>query len=437
MIRPLAVHLLLLTCFARAENWPHWRGPFFDGSTRETNLPAQWTKTDNVAWSTPLPGFSGATPIIWDDTIFVSSPDGQKNLLLFCLERKTGQVRWQKTIATGDRQTGRNNAASPSPVTDGRSVFVLFATGDLAAFDFSGQELWRRNLAKDYGRFANMWQYGSSPTLFAGKLYVQVLQQNPVPAQYGHAQDGNPSRESGLLCVDVATGKNLWRQVRPTDAASESQEAYTTPIPYEGRGGPELLVMGANYVTAHDPQTGRELWRCGGLNVRGEHHWRTVPSPLAAEGMIIACAPRGDPVLAIKDGGQGLVTDTHVAWRFNEFPSDCVTPLYYRGKLFVLDGDKQIITCLDPQTGAIKWQGNLGVHEIFRASPTGADGKIYCLSESGTAVVLDAGNEFKILATIPMDEAPVRSSIAAAHGQLFIRTAKTLYCIAQGPLLSQ
>jgi outer membrane protein assembly factor BamB len=423
--------LLSLAGLARGGNWPHWRGPFFNGSSTETNLPAQWTKTDNVAWSAPLPGFSGATPVIWDDAVFVSSPDAQKNLLLFCFDRKTGQVRWQKAVATGDRQTGRNNAASPSPVTDGHSVFVLFATGDLAALDYSGRELWRRNLAGEYGRFANMWQYGSSPTLFAGKLYVQVLQQSPVPAEYSHAQDGNPNRDSVLLCLDPVTGKNLWRQVRPTDAASESQEAYTTPIPEQGRSGSELLVIGGNYLTAHDAATGRELWRCGGLNVRGESHWRTVPSPVAAGDMIIACAPRGDPVLGIEDGGQGLVTDTHIAWRFKEFPSDCVTPLCYHGKLFVLDGDKQMITCLDPQTGLKQWQGNLGVHEIFRASPTGADGKIYCLGESGTAVVLSSGDEFKILATIPMGEAPVRSSIAAAHGQLFIRTAKALYCLAR------
>ena len=145
--------------------------------------------------------------------------------------------------------------------------------------------------------------------------------------------------------------------------------------------------------------------------------------------MIIACGPKRDPVLGIKDGGKGLVTDTHIAWKFKEFTSDCVTPLAYQQGLFVLDGDRQMMTCLAPQSGAKKWQGNLGVKEIFRASPTGADGKVYCLSEKGTVVVLDAGDEFKILSTIRMGEAPVRSSIAVAHGALFIRTAKNLYCV--------
>ena len=431
-MRTRLIHLglaLLITASVRAENWPQWRGPYFNGSTSEKDLPTQWSKTENVVWVTPLPGYSSATPVVWEDCVFVSSPDEQKDLLLLCLDRKTGRVRWRKVVAGKDRQTGRNNMASPSPVTDGKKVFILFATGDLAAFDFSGQELWKRNLANEYGRFANMWMYGSSPMLYRGRLYVQVLQANPRPEDYTHALGDKPERESFLLCLDPQTGKNLWRHVRPTDAVDESQESYTTPIPYAGKQGEEIIIVGGDYVTAHSLDTGAELWRCGGLNVRKEHYWRTVPSAVAAEGMIIACSPKGDPVLGIKDGGKGLVTDTHTVWKSKEFSSDCVTPLYYRQKLFVLDGDHQMMTCLEPKTGAKQWQGNLGVRDIFRASPAGADGKIYCLSESGTAVVLDAGNEFKILFTIRMGEAPVRSSIAVAHGALFIRTARNLYCV--------
>jgi len=415
----------------QAENWPQWRGPYFDGSTTEKSLPVEWSKTEHVAWASPLPGHSGATPVVWDDSIFVSSPDPQNNLLLLCLNRKDGKVRWQKVVGTGDRDKGRNNMASPSPVTDGKSVFVLFGTGDLAAFDFSGKELWTRSLAKDYGRFAINWLYGSSPLLCQGRLYIQVIQQTPVPADYAQAQDGKPDRDSYLLCLDPKTGTNLWRHVRPTDATSEAMEAYSTPIPCGGRNGTEILVVGGDYTTAHSPETGAEIWRCGGLNERKQEYWRIVPSPVAAGGLIIACGPKRDPVLGIRDGGKGLVTDTHIAWRFREFPSDCATPLFYQSKLFVLDGDRQMITCLEPQTGEKLWQGNLGLREIFRASPTGADGKIYCVSENGTVVVLDAGPAFKVLATIRMGDAPVRSSIAVAGGQLFIRTARILYCIGR------
>lgn len=413
-----------------AENWPHWRGPAFNGSTTETGLPTTWGTNENIAWSVSLPGFSGATPIIWGNRVFVSTPDADKNLLLLCLNRKDGKEIWRKTVAVGDRVKGRNNMASPSPVTDGKSVFVIFGTGDLAAYDFDGKELWTRNLGKEYGRFANMWLYGASPLLFEGRLYVQVLERNPVPDDYTSAIDGKTERESYLLCIDPKTGKNIWRHVRETDAKNESQEAYSSPIPnFTNKKSPEIIILGGNYTTANDAKTGDELWRCGGLNSRDDSYWRVVPSPVVADGMIISCAPKREPVFGIKDGGKGLVTDSAIAWSFKEFPSDCVTPLYYDGKLFVLDGDKQMMTCLKPKTGETMWQGKMPVREIFRSSPTGADGKIYCISEVGTAVVLSAGNEFKILATIPMGGEPVRSSIAASDGHLFIRTGQNLYCV--------
>ncbi|HTL54652.1 MAG TPA: PQQ-binding-like beta-propeller repeat protein [Candidatus Limnocylindrales bacterium] len=426
-------HLLLLANLlsfaALAENWPQWRGPFFNGSTSESNLPTQWSKTENVTWVTPLPGYSGATPVVWEDSVFVSSPDGEKNLLLLCIDRKTGKVRWQQIVSDGNQEKGRNNMASPSPVTDGHNVFLLVGTGKLAAFDFSGKELWRRDLAKDYGRFSINWLYGSSPLLYRNKLYVEVLQANPP--DYPQARDDKPERESFLLCLDPATGKNLWRHARRTDAISEAQEAYTTPIPCQKDNHSEIIVVGGDYITAHDPDKGDELWRCAGLNDRHEMFWRIVPSPVVAAGLIIACGPKRDPVLAIRDGGHGMVTATHMAWKSKEFSADCVTPLFYQNKLFVLDGDKQIMTCLEPTSGTKKWQGNLGVRDIFRASPTGADGKVYCLSEAGTVVVLSAGDEFNIISTISMGEAPVRSSIAAAQGELFIRTAQNLYCIGR------
>ncbi|HLH57224.1 MAG TPA: PQQ-binding-like beta-propeller repeat protein [Verrucomicrobiae bacterium] len=418
---------LAFVSISEAENWPQWRGPSFNGSTTEENLPSQWTRTENIAWTTPMPGYSGATPVVWGDSVFVSSPDDEKALWLLCLDRKTGGARWKRKVSTGDFDKGRNNTASPSPATDGNRVFILFATGDLAAFDFSGKEIWHRNLATEYGRFAVNWIYGSSPMLYRGKLYVEVLQQRKV--EYSHAQDGRPDRESYLLCLDPATGDKLWRHVRDTDAFSEAQEAYTTPLPLETGAGTEIIVVGGNYVTAHKAEDGAEIWRCGGLNDKHEPFWRIVPSPVAFDGIVFACGPKRDPVLAIKDGGQGLVTTTHTLWKFSDFPSDCCTPLVYRDRLFVLDGDRQVLTCLQPRTGQKIWQGNLGIHEIFRASPTGADGKIYCISESGTAVVLSAGEEFKVLATIPMGESPVRASIAVAGGGLFIRTAKNLYCV--------
>ncbi len=431
---PFSTRRFVLTFFsfayifcASAENWPQWRGPFFNGSTTEKNLPETWSKTENVLWTAPLPGWSHATPIIWNDHIFVTSPDAEKNLHLICLNRRDGKVRWQKQVATGDKVIGRNNMTSPSPVTDGKVVIALFGTGDLAAFDFDGKELWHRNLGKDFGKFSIMWLYGSSPLLYKGKLYVQVLQRDP-PSDYAHAIDDKPKRESFLLCLDPKTGKDLWRQIRPTDAEKESQESYATPIPSEEKN--EILVVGGNCITAHDAKKGTELWRCGGLNAKNGPWMRIVPSAVAAEGLVFACAPKKEPVFAIKDGGKGDVTGKNVSWSFDEYPSDCVTPLVYDKKLFILDGDKQMMTCLEPKTGKKIWQTSLGVREVFRASPTGADGKLYCFSENSTAVVLNAADG-KILSTIKMGEGQTHSTIAVSQGNLFVRTAQNLYCIGK------
>lgn len=412
-----------------AENWPQWRGPNLNGATGEENLPVQFSTTENVVWKAPLPGYSGATPVIWEDSVFVSSPDDDKNLLLICLDRQNGKERWRRKVDTGDFEKGRNNAASPSPVTDGKGVFIMFATGALAAYDFSGKELWKRNLAEEYGKFSFMWIFGSSPLLYKDRLYVQMLQHNPPV--YSHVKDDKPTRESYLLCLDPDTGKNIYRHIRKTDAVSEAQESYTTPMPYEGKNGTEIIVVGGNYITSHQADTGEEIWRAAGLNDRKEQYWRVVPSAIVAKDMVFASGPKRDPMLAIKTGGKGTVTDTHTAWKSKEYHTDCVTPLYYKEKMFVLDGDRQVMTCVEPVSGEKQWQGHLGVRDIFRASPLGADNKIYCISESGTVVILEAGDEFKTLNTIKMGEPPVRSSIAAAQGQLFIRTGKNLYCIAK------
>jgi outer membrane protein assembly factor BamB len=418
----LALTFWLAATSAWTANWPQWRGPELNGSTPETNLPATWSKTDNVVWAAPFPGASHATPIVWDDSVFINSPDADANLLLICLDRKTGAVRWQKQVGVGDHRRGRNNTASPSPATDGNIVCTLYGTGDLAAFDFSGKQLWERSLTKEYGRFVLNWIYGSSPLLYKGRLYVEVLRRKPG--------------ESFLLCADPQTGSNIWRQVRPTDATEESQDAYSTPIPEECDGRSEILVAGGDYVTGNDAATGEELWRGGGLRNFGHlGDSRLVPSPVVGDGMVFVCGAKRNPFLAFHGCGKGDVTTNGLAWSSTEVTTDCATPLIYQGKLFVLDGDRQVLTCFEPTTGKVNWRQPLGIREIFRASPTGADGKIYCFSEYSTAVVLSAADG-QVLSTIQMNDGDKtdaglsHSTIAAAQGCLFIRTPAHLYCIA-------
>ena len=424
---------LALTVAAHAENWPQWRGPAFNGSSPEKNLPETWTK-ETVKWSAPLPGPSGATPAVWGDSIFLTSPDKQKNLLLLCLDRKDGKVRWQKQLATGDINKGKGNMASPSPITDGKFVYVLFGTGDLAALDFEGNIQWQRNLGADYGRFAIMWLYGSSPLLFDGKLYVQVLQRTPAPADYPGLAGGDPARESYLLALDPANGKTLWKQVRPSAAKMESLESYTTPIPATGADGKaQILVVGGNCLTGHDAATGAELWRGYGLNPKDGEWMRIVPSPVVAAGLAIACGPKKEPMLAFRTDGKGDVTTTGLAWKSEDRKTpDVCTPAFDGQRLFVLDGDGHTLTCFDPKTGAKKWSGELPERAVIRSSPTVADGKVYIVNEKGTVMVCAAGDEFKVLATIPMGDAEgTRASIVVSGGQLFLRTTAALYCVGK------
>jgi outer membrane protein assembly factor BamB len=432
-ILPTLACLSLTTFAIHAENWPEWRGPLLNGTSPETGLPTTWTK-ETVKWTAPMPGPSGGSPIVWGDTVFVVSPDTDANLILLALNRKDGKVRWQKQVGTGNITKGRANMASPSPVTDGKIVYVLFGTGDFAALDFNGKVIWSRNLSSEYGRLSFNWIYGSSPLLFQGKLYLQVLQRNPAPADYPGQAGGDPARESFLLCVDPATGKNIWKVTRTTTAHDESQESFATPVPSVGKDGKvQLLIMGGDCVSAHDPATGAELWRGYGLNPTQRGDMREVPSPVSADGLVVVAGPKKGPLLAFRTDMKGDISQTGVAWRFDErHTPDVCTPVYYKGKLFVLDGDSHTLSALDPKTGAKIWQGEIPTRAVVRSSPVAADGKLYFIDEKNNVFVVGAGDKFEILGNIAMgDSEGTRATIAISSGDLFIRTPQAVYCVGK------
>ena len=239
-------------------------------------------------------------------------------------------------------------------------------------------------------------------------------------------------RESYLLALDPASGKTLWKSVRPTDAKLESMESYATPVPHETGGKAQLLLVGGDCLTGHDPATGKELWRGYGINRKRGEWMRIVPSPVSAGGLAIACGPKKEPAIAFRTDLQGDITEKGVAWTFDEKKTpDVCTPAVYDGKLYLLDGDAQTLTCLEPKSGKKLWQGSLGHRETIRSSPTAADGKIYTISEKGTVVICDAvSSDFKILSTFQFESAePTRSAIAVSNGQLFFRLANRLVCV--------
>jgi len=421
--------LALTAMLAGAENWPQWRGPFLNGSTTETGLPTTWSETENVAWVTRMPGPGAATPVVWNDRVFVTSVDRKnKAVVAICIDANRGKALWVRRIAK-DRRAKNNNMASPSAVTDGKTVYFTFGTGDIVAFDFDGEPLWDRNLEKDFGPLVLQYGYSSSPLLYQGKLYLLIMQ-NKEPTAWGRKDPRKGPLDSFLLAIHPKTGEYLWKQVRNTDATGEAPETYITPIPCEHNGRSEIVMVGGEYVTGHHAASGKELWRWE-FSPHNRKIWqRTVPSAVPGDGLVYVVRPQHRPLYALKCGGKGRLTDEWLAWKFEEFTPDASTPLLYKGRLYVLEDDKKVITCLDPKTGEQKWQGKLGVRAVIRASLTGADGRIYGISERAEAFVLAAGDKFKVLHRVQMDGRPARSSISIAGGRLFIRTSRKLYCIS-------
>ncbi len=429
----MACMVLLFASAVSAAEWPNWRGPNYDGSTDETNLPVKWSATENILWAADLPGPSAATPIVWQDHVFVSSTDtSSETLNAMCFDRRSGKLLWQHDVAKGIGRDYRSTYSAPSPVTDGKLVVFFYGNGELVAYNFTGEKLWSRNIQKDYGPFAFLWTFSSSPVLFDGKLYLQVLQRDE--AVEGRGLPG--TNESYLLAMDPQSGKTLWRHVRPSQALAESREAFTTPIPYQYDGRTELLVLGGDDLTAHDPATGKELWRWGTWNPMRIGSWRLCPSPVAGAGVVLVCAPKRDPIYAVKAGGTGNLHDSAIAWdsqNSRELSSDVPTPAFYDGDFFVLSDVQKTLSRVEPQTGKIKWTVATPGRAKYEASPLAADGKLYLINFDGEVAIVNAADG-AVMNFIPMGQAgehPIRSSIAAAHGNLFIRTNAKLFCVGK------
>ncbi len=429
----LAWFVATLACVSYGSEWPQWRGPFFNGTTDEAGLPASWSRTEHVAWVADLAGAAASTPVVWGDRVFLSGIDGPRDMLLaICLDRGTGRVLWQHDVAQGIRKDDRSNYASGSPATDGKLVAFFYGNGRLVCFDVEGGELWTRDLAREFGEFAFQWTFSSSPLLFQDRLYVQVLQRDVAVEGRGRADGMN---ESYLLAMEPRTGKTLWRHVRPSKAVAESQESYATPIPFGKSGEEQLLVAGGDVLTGHDPATGRELWRWGSWNPQRIGHWRLVPSPVGGAGVVLLCAPKREPVYALKVGGAGELDDQCLAWVSREsraVTADVPTPAFYDGDFFVLNDLRGELSRVEAATGKVKWSIRTPGRSKYEASPLAADGKIYLINFDGEVSVVRA-SDGQLQATIAMDE-PVdgeksRASIIAAHGQLLIRTTRKLYCV--------
>lgn len=406
--------LLLSMTTVRAENWPQWRGPYLNGVSGEKNLPLRWTAEENIVWKLAMPGWSGSTPIVWRDRIFLNVADGD-DLYLWAVDRTKGELVWKKLLGGGNVKMRKQNMSSPSPVTDGKSVYVMTGTGILKGFDFTGKELWSRDLQKDYGEFGLNWGYASSPLLFGDSLFVQVL--------HGMKTDA----PSYVLRINTASGKTIWRVERPTNAEQESPDSYTTPGLLRHGKSVEIIITGGDCITGHDPASGKELWRANGLNPDNNPFYRIVASPVIFADVIYA-PTRVKPLLALRAGGRGDITNSHLLWSTVNGP-DVPTPVT-DGKYFYVVNDRGIMWCLDAKTGKEIYGPQRIKPGTYSSSPVLADGKIYVTNEEGLTTVVKAGPTFEVLAENPLSDYTL-SSPAISDGQIFIRTATNLYAIGK------
>ncbi len=400
----------------KLENWPQWRGPALNGVSAERGLPRTWSATEQIAWKLPMPSRSGATPIVWGDRIFlnVATAEFTGALELWAVDRTKRAVVWKKPLGGGNKQGRKQNMSSPSPVTDGRTVWVMTGVGVLKAFDFAGNEKWSRDIQKDYGAFGLNWEYASSPLLTGGDLIVQVL--------HGMKTDA----PSYVLRIDGATGKTEWNVDRPTNAIHESPDSYSTPALVTRGRAAEIVITGGDVVTGHVPATGKEIWRVEGLNPQNNGAYRIVASPVVWQGTAII-PTRVRPMLTLDVAGRGAGTPKTM-WSFDQGP-DVPTPVT-DGTLVYIVRDNGNAFALDLKTGATVYGPERLPPGTYSASPVLADGHIYVTNEDGVTSVYKAGPTFEVVAANAVNDYCL-SSIAVSQGQLFLRTTKHLWVIGE------
>jgi outer membrane protein assembly factor BamB len=432
----LALLSLAFACIAAGGDWPQFRGPGSLGISTETGLPTEWSATSNIAWKAPLTGAGTSSPIVIGDLVVVTSqvgtyssaagrdprlarddrdmaaqenaisaatsPDGKVYLAVEAFGRADGKRRWQYRIeATGDRPENheKHNLATPTPVSDGKAIYVWFGNGQFVALDTAGKEMWKHHLGQEPGSFLNLWGHGSSPTLYKGLVILLC----------DHREN------SYLLALDARTGKQRWKAVREGERVSHS-----TPVVIAGPGGDELIVNSNVRIDAYSPADGKLLWHAG------TERQTPIPSPVFHDGTIyLSRGYRNSDILALRSGGRGDVSATHLRWRLPNGGSYVPSIVHYDGLLYMTN-EVGVVTCAAADTGAPVWKHRLG--GIFFASPVAADGKIYLLSETGEMFVLKAGRKPEVLARNDLGERFLASP-AISSGHIFLRGDKTLFAV--------
>ncbi|MBX3413632.1 MAG: PQQ-binding-like beta-propeller repeat protein [Pirellulales bacterium] len=388
-----------------AEDWPGWRGPRGDGSSLETNVPTHWNATENIAWKVPLPGTGHASPVIWQDRLFlVWAVEEREQRVLGGFDRRTGELLWQQVVVTAplEDKHGLNSYASSTPATDGELLYVAFLDRDsmlVAAYDFDGRQQW---LVRP-GPFASKHGFCSCPVLFEDLVIV----------------NGDHDGESYVVALDRATGETRWK----IDRANHTR-SYSTPLVREIDGRTQMILSGNKCVASYDPRDGRQHWIIDGPTEQ------FVATCVYGEGLIfMTCGFPDYHILAIRPDGEGNVTDSHIAWRETKGASYVPSPIF-AGSHFLLTADGGVASCFQATSGDRVWMKRLGSH--YSGSPVTAGGLVYFTDDEGITKVIRPGAELEVVAENSLGES-CYSSPAISQGNLFIRGEKHLYCIGPRP----
>lgn len=383
--------------------WPRWRGPSGQGYVRGSGYVDSWSDTENVIWKVRVPGAGNSSPIVWGDYIFLTTAhdDGARKAIV-AFRRTDGKLLWEAFAPEAPAETPnpKNGHASGTPATDGRRVYAYLGNHGLMAVDFSGKVAWHRSL----GSFQAYHGTAGSPLLYKDRIILY--------------QDQKGGDGSFIGAFDAATGRELWRTPR------QAQVGWGTPIAIRAGNRDEVIVSGMRRVTAYDPETGQELWSAGG------NLFEVIPTPVVGEGMVFCSSGRAGPTLAIRPGGSGDVTDTHVVWKAAKGSPFIPSTLLYEGVLYMVNDMTSVATAYDAKSGEVLWQGRLGeaARESFSASPVVVDGKIFFTNDFGETFVLAAGREFKLLHVNRLN-ARTLASPALVDGRWYWRTATELMAI--------
>ena len=415
MVRFLpAVAMLVAMCGPiSATNWPGFRGPTGDGVSLEKKLPLHWSATENVRWKTPLPEGGNSSPIVWGNRVFLTQAvDKGSRRFVMCFDRTDGKLLWQRETPYLEKESTHadNPYCSATPVTDGTRVIASLGSAGMICYDFSGKELWR----KDLGKLEHIWGNASSPILYGNSC---ILWCSPGPRQF-------------LLAVDKSTGQTVWEIKEPGGMKGDDKDSqswagsWSTPIIVKAGDHDELILCVPEKVRGLDPLTGKELWSCGGLSKL------VYTSPVHADGVVVAMSGFHGPALAVRTGGKGDVTPTHRLWRHTDkIPQRIVSPVIVGERVYILN-EEGMAQSFELKTGKeVGQKERLSTDRSWGSFVVGA-GRLYVTNLAGETLVLKPDPPFEVIAKNKIGER-VLSSCAVSDGEIFIRSYQHLWCLGE------